>query len=245
MHSDIFSADNMVQPPTRAGMSLQHSRCVRYTVNGEVRARQGSMVAWRGNLTFETQRQGIRNFVKRAVTGEGVPLMTVRGQGEAWFAEGAASCFVIDLEQNDVLTINGRNILCFDPTLAYEIRMVQGAGMLGGGLFNSVFSGHGQLAVLSNGQPLVIPVTPQVPVFVDTNSVIGWSHELRTSIHRSESLKSVLRGGSGELFQLRLDGQGFVLVQPSEGLPYSPAAAGDSGSTAGSQGGLLGSFLGG
>ncbi len=47
----------MAQPPTQAGMSLQHSKCVKYAVNGEVMARQGAMVAFRGNLQFEG-RQG-------------------------------------------------------------------------------------------------------------------------------------------------------------------------------------------
>ena len=33
------------------------------------------------------------------------------------------------IEQGDVLTVNGRNVLCFDATLAYEIKTVKGAGM--------------------------------------------------------------------------------------------------------------------
>ncbi|MEV8515002.1 AIM24 family protein [Dactylosporangium sp. NPDC051484] len=222
MRGDIFKAENMAQPPTQAGMSLQHSRCVKYTVNGEVLARQGAMVAFRGNLGFEVKSQGIGNFLKRAVTGEGVSLMTVRGQGEVWFASGAANCFILEMEPNDALSINGRNVLCFDPSLQYDIQMVRGAGMFGGGLFNCVFTGQGRLAIVSEGSPIVIPVSPQAPVCVDTDAVVGWSSSLQTTIQKNQSLKSMLRGGSGELFQLALSGQGFVIVQPSEGRP-SPA----------------------
>ncbi|MGH3742610.1 MAG: AIM24 family protein, partial [Micromonosporaceae bacterium] len=82
MRGDVFNAENMVQPPTQAGMALQSQYCVRYAVNGEVMARQGAMVAYRGNLQMETKSQGVGNFLKRAVTGEGVALMSVRGQGE-------------------------------------------------------------------------------------------------------------------------------------------------------------------
>lgn len=218
MQSDIFNTDNMAQAPAQLGMTLQHAKCVKYALNGEALAKQGAMVAYRGNLQFEVKSQGVGNLLKRAVTGEGLALMSVRGQGEVWFADLAHNCFLLDLTQGDALTINGRNVLCFDPTLRYEIQMVKGAGMFGGGLFNSVFSGQGRLAVTCDGQPIVIPVTPQMPVYVDSDAIIGWSASLQTSIHKSQSLKSILKGGSGELFQLLFQGQGFVIVQPSEGI---------------------------
>src|SRR6266511_664446 len=203
MRSDIFKADNMAQPATQVGMSLQHSKCVKYAVNGE-----------------------------------GLALMAVRGQGEVWFASSAQDCFILDLEQGDALSINGRNVVCFDPSLSYDIQMVRGAGMFGGGLFNSVFSGTGRLSITSDGQPIVIPVSQQAPVFVDTDAIVGWSSGLQTSIQKSQSLKSLLRGGSGELFQLGLYGQGFAIVQPSEGRVVA-------GQQQSSGGGLLSNVLGG
>lgn len=226
----------MAQQPTEVGLSLQHAKCAKYVVNGECLARQGAMVAYRGNLQFETKSQGVSNFLKRAVTGEGVALMAVRGQGEAWFASDSNECFLLELEEGDALSINGRNILCFDSSLKYAIQMVRGAGMFGGGLFNSVFTGTGRLAITCDGHPLVIPVTPQIPVYVDTDSVVGWSSNLQTGIQKSQSLKSLLRGGSGELFQLALSGQGFVIVQPSEGRAQPQQQ---------SSGGILGNLVGG
>lgn len=214
MRSDLFSGENTAQPPTRAGMSLQHKKCVKYAVNGEMMARQGAMIAYRGSIQMATQSQGAGNFLKRAVTGEGVALMRVSGQGEIWLADAAAECFLLDLDGNDRLSINGRNVLCFDPTLRYEIGMVKGAGMIGGGLFNCLFTGQGRLAITSEGDPLVIPVSAQLPVCVDTDAVIGWSSQLQTS----------------------LQGEGFVLVQPSEG---PKVAAQQSGKSGGVLGGLL------
>jgi uncharacterized protein (AIM24 family) len=233
VRSDIFKADNMAQPPTHAGMSLQHAKCVKYALNGEMFARQGAMVAFRGNLQFEVKRQGVGNFLKRAVTGEGVALMAVRGQGEVWFASTAADCFILELEPGDELSINGRNVLCFDPSLQYSIQMVRGGGMFGGGLFNCVFKGHGRLAIVCEGQPIVIPVSQELPVLVDTDAVVGWSSALQTTIQKSQSLGSVLRGGSGELFQLALSGQGFVIVQPSEGKPMAAEKSGGLGNVLG------------
>lgn len=219
MKSDLFSSEYLAQPATAPGMTLQNSKSIKYAVSGEMYARQGSMIAFRGNLQFERKGQGIGGLLKRAVTGEGLPLMAVRGQGEVWFAQEAANCFIVDLEQGDALTINGRNVLCFDPTLSYEIKTVKGAGMAGGGLFNSLFTGYGKLGVICEGTPIVIPVTAQAPVYVDTDAVVGWSAQLATSLHRSQSVGSMIRGGSGEAVQLMLQGEGFVIIRPSEATP--------------------------
>lgn len=216
MQSDLFASENLARPATAPGMTLQNAKSVKYAVNGEMLARQGSMVAFRGDLRFERKGQGIGGMLKRAVTGEGLALMSVRGQGEAWFAHEAGNCFIIDFEPGDAFTVNGRNVLCFDPTLSYEIKMVKGAGMTGGGLFNSLFTGTGKLAVVCDGHPIIIPVTPQAPVCVDTDAVVGWSAALDTGLHRSQSVGSMIRGGSGEAVQLRLSGEGFVVVRPSE-----------------------------
>ncbi|WP_328332682.1 MULTISPECIES: AIM24 family protein [unclassified Streptomyces] len=222
MKSDLFQTEHMAQQATAPGMSLQNAKSIKYTVNGDMLARQGAMIAYRGSLQFERKGQGIGGMLKRAVTGEGLPLMSVTGQGEAWFAHEAANCFIVDVEQGDAITINGRNVLCFDSTLSYEIKTVKGSGIAGGGLFNSLFTGYGKLGLICEGNPIVIPVTPQQPVYVDTDAVVGWSAQLQTSLHRSQSIGSMIRGGSGEAVQLMLQGEGFVIVRPSEAKPEKP-----------------------
>ncbi|MET7514743.1 AIM24 family protein [Streptomyces sp. NPDC005480] len=219
MKGDLFSSDHVVQPASAPGMTAQNAKSIRYAVDGDMMARQGAMIAYRGNLQFERKGQGMGGMLKRAVTGEGLPLMTVRGQGEAWFAHEAQNCFIVDVETGEALTVNGRNVLCFDSTLSYEIKTVKGAGISGGGLFNSVFTGQGRLGLVCEGNPLVIPVSSQQPVFVDTDAVVGWTAHLHTSLHRSQSIGSMIRGGSGEAVQLKLEGEGHVIVRPSEATP--------------------------
>jgi uncharacterized protein (AIM24 family) len=229
----MLDAEHTVQPATTPGLSLQNPYCARYAVDGDVMARQGAMVAYRGDLKIQTKGQGLGKFLKRAVTGEGVALMEVSGRGEIWFADESRNVFVLDVGHDDQYTISGKSVLCFDSSLSYEIRMVKGAGMVGGGLFNCVFDGAGKLAVTSHGEPMVIPVSPDAPVFVDTDAVVAWSSALQASVNRSESMRSFVKGGSGEAFQLKLEGSGFVVVQPSEGLPYPTDSSG------GGLGGLL------
>jgi uncharacterized protein (AIM24 family) len=218
---DAFITEHIVAPASQPGMSLQNPYCVRYTMDGRMVARQGAMVAYRGDLTIRTKGQGVRKLVKRAVTGEGLGLMEVDGRGEIWLADLAKNVFIVD---GDGLSIAGKSVLCFDPSLQYEIRLVKGAGMNAGGLFNCRFTGDGSIALTAHGQPMVIPVSSAAPVLVDTDAVIGWTASLEASIHRSEGVKSFVKGGSGEMFQLQLQGEGAVIVQPSEG-PL-PAAKG-------------------
>jgi uncharacterized protein (AIM24 family) len=216
MKGDLFSREHVVQPAVEPGMSVENAKCIKYAVDGEMYARQGAMVAYRGSLAFERKGQGVGGMLKRAVTGEGLPLMAVRGRGEAWFAHEAQNCFIVEVEPGDRFTVNGRHVLCFDASLSYDIKTVKGSGIAGGGLFNSVFDGHGRLGLVCDGTPLVIPVSAQAPVYVDTDAVVGWTAQLGTSLHRSQSIGSMLRGGSGEAVQLMLQGEGFVVVRPSE-----------------------------
>ena len=88
----------------------------------------------------------------------------------------------------------------------------------------------------------MLPVTPEAPVFVDTDALVGWSAQLQTSIQRAEGLKSILKGGTGEMFQVMFQGQGFVIIQPSEGISLPASNSGGSG---GGGGGLLGNLMGG
>lgn len=238
MGSDMFIAEHTVQESAQAGMSMQNPYCVRYTVNGRMLARQGAMVAYRGDLTIKTKSQGVGRLLKRAVTREGLALMEVEGRGDMWLADLARNVFILALAPGDGLSVTGKSVLCFDPSLQYEIGLVKGAGMAGGGLFNCAFSGDGSIAITAHGQPLVIPVAPDQPVLVDTDAVIGWSGSLQAGIHRSEGVKSLLKGGSGEAFQLSLQGEGLAIVQPSEGPP--PAAKGNGGLAD-----AVGEFLGG
>src|SRR5919109_193108 len=75
VHSDLFNTRYAATAATQPGMTLQNSKSIKYAVNGECYARQGAMIAFRGNLQFERKGQGVGNYLKRRVTGEGLTLM--------------------------------------------------------------------------------------------------------------------------------------------------------------------------
>lgn len=51
MKSDLFSHENMVQPAHAPGMTVQNAKSIKYAVNGEMLARQGAMIAFRGTCS--------------------------------------------------------------------------------------------------------------------------------------------------------------------------------------------------
>ncbi len=244
MRSDLFAPSHRETEASKPGMMLQTSKMLKVELAGEVLARQGSMVAYQGNVQFKALGSGgVGKFLKQALTGEGIPRMKVSGQGDVFLAEDATDVHLIDLEgPQDALTINGKNVLAFEPTLNYDIRRVDGVGMLSSaGLYNCVFSGQGRIAITSKGSPVVLTV--DAPTYADPQAAIAWSAALQTGFHRADQLGlgTLLGRTTGEAFTMSFAGQGFVIVQPSEELPT--ALTGGSDEQSGS-GGLLGGLLG-
>ncbi|MBC3192819.1 AIM24 family protein [Pseudonocardia sp. C8] len=245
MRSNLFAPENQEQESAQPGLRLQNSKMLKVELNGEVLARQGSMVAYQGDVRFEALGAGgIGRFIKQQLTGEGVPLMKLKGRGDVFLADAAADVHVIDLEgPDDTLTINGKNVLAFEPTLSYDVRMTSGAGSVGGaGLFNCVFRGRGRLAITAKGAPVVLNV--DAPTYADPQAAIAWSAGLQVGLHRAEQLGvgTLLGRTTGERYTMTFSGQGFVIVQASEEVPANAIAGNGSGEQSG-VGGLLGGFL--
>ncbi|WP_229067370.1 AIM24 family protein [Actinoplanes sp. DH11] len=241
MRSELFSADNLEKESAQPGLRLQNSKLLKAELNGDFLARTGSMVAYQGQVKFEALGSGgLGKFLKQKLTGEGVPLMRVRGQGDVFLADNAADIHLIDLEPGDSLSINGSNVLAFDSSLSYDIKVVSGAGMMSNaGLFNCVFTGAGRIAVTTHGTPVVLNV--DAPTYVDPQAAIAWSASLQTGFHRAEqfSFGNLLGRSTGERFTMSFSGQGFVIVQPSEVPPGGLAGAGNGSSSSKSGGGIL------
>lgn len=244
MRSELFSADNLEKESDQAGMRLQNSKMLKVELRGEMMCRRGAMVAYQGQVRFEALGAGgMAKWLKSKVTGEGVPLMKMIGQGDVFLANRASDVHIIDLDAGDALSINGANVLAFDSSLQYDIRFVQGMGMLSSaGLFNCVFSGKGRIAITTEGSPVVLQIDQ--PTYVDPQAAVCWSANLQTGYHRAEQLGlgTLIGRTTGEAFTMSLQGQGFVVVQPSEEPPGGMAGHG-AGQQAGG-GGVLGGLFG-
>lgn len=165
-------------------------------------------------------------------------MMSCTGQGDLFVADSAADIQVLYLE-NDMISVNGASVLAFSGSVQWDIHRVQArGGMMAGGLYNVALSGTGYVAVTTHGEPVALNVA-EAPTFADAQAVVLWTSGVQMDVKvDTGGLSSLVRGGTGEMIQMAFRGDGYVLVQPSEGVVTGGHQAVEK-----SSGGLLGGFL--
>jgi uncharacterized protein (AIM24 family) len=206
---------------------LENDRTLEINLNGTMWAKLGSMVAYRGGIKFEREGMldhGLGTLLKKAVTGEGAHLMRAVGNGKLYLADEGKKVSIINL-QNQSIYVNGNDLLAFEPSLKYEIKLMRRvATMMAGGLFNIKLEGTGLAAITTYFDPVTLMVTPDSPVYTDPNATVVWSGSLYPELKTDISLKTLVGRSSGETFQMEFKGNGFVVVQPYEEVYYQMAA---------------------
>lgn len=198
---------------------LESDRLLEVNLNGQVWTKMGSMVAYTGEIKFTRERvleHGVGRMLKKFVTGEGAMLTKADGKGSLYLAHEGKKVTILQLE-DESLFVNGNDILAFEPTISWDVKMMRRmAGLLAGGLFNVKLTGTGMIAITTHHDPLVLPVSGG-PVTTDPNATVAWSGNLSPDFRTDVSLKTFLGRGSGESIQMRFSGtEGFVVVQPYE-----------------------------
>ena len=117
----------------------------------------------------------------------------------------------------DTLFVNGNDLLAFEPSVVWDIKLMRKmAALAAGGLFNVKLEGKGMVAITSHYDPLTLKVTPDRPVMTDPNATVAWSGSLQPEFRTDLTLRSFLGRASGESIQMEFRGDGFVVVQPFE-----------------------------
>jgi uncharacterized protein (AIM24 family) len=201
---------------------LERDRLLQVNLSGMVWIKAGAMVAYRGEIGFEREgvlEQGLGQFLKKAVTGEGARLTKAKGTGQLYLADAGKKVTILSLA-NDSIFVNGSDLLAMQDGLQHEVRMLRRiAAMAAGGLFNVAISGTGLIAITTHYDPLALRVRPGSPVFTDPNATVAWSGNLQPEFKTDIQFKTFLGRGSGESFQMKFEGDGFVVVQPYEEHP--------------------------
>ena len=96
---------------------------------------------------------------------------------------------------NERMTMNGDNIVAFEPGIDWDIQRVEGAWPAGSST-SSCRAPTGKVAVTSDGEPVLLDTS--TPTFADGDSAIVWSGGVRTSVKSDVSFKTSLSGrGAG------------------------------------------------
>ncbi|MGV2938529.1 AIM24 family protein [Mesobacillus sp. LC4] len=204
---------------------LETPRMLEINLNGLVWSKAGAMVSYRGQIKFEREGElehGIGKMFKKALTGEGTSLMKANGNGKLYLADQGKKISILHL-QNEAIFVNGNDLLAFEPSIRWDIKLMRRvAGMLSGGLFNVRLEGTGMVAITSHYEPLTLLVSTDNPVYTDPNATVAWSGNLQPEFVTDISFKTFLGRGSGESIQMKFSGDGFVVVQPFEEVYYAP-----------------------
>jgi len=247
MHSTLFAH---IPVESTGRYTLQNPQLLKTDVtqgSSPVLARQGAMVAFEGQVEFDSQyrNRSWRNVER--MTGERLELMRCKGNGVVYLANLAQHLHIMEVGRG--LTVDSSYVLAFDGSLGVGIVAVDSAvEVASAGAYNLELSGSGQIVLMTSGEPLLLEVTPEKNVCCDADAVVAWSTSLRTQLQAPTSTSAVWRrrGSSGEGWEMQFSGTGHVLVQPSELLPPQHLrTSGVLGQFGMGSGGLRGNNLGG
>jgi uncharacterized protein (AIM24 family) len=215
MDIDQFASE-YVTTDTDAPFQLENSYTLNAAVDGSVLAKAGSMVAFTGDLSFTGKASaegGITGLIKEAATGEGTPIMSIEGHGHVYLADSEKEVQLLELGAEDSITVNGEDVLAFDPAVSYEISSIDTlAGSFAGGFTNVYLQGPGHVAITTHGDPIVL----EPPVSTDPSATVAWSGT-SPDIQVNKNLSDMIGQESGERFQMNFGGDtGYVIVQPYE-----------------------------
>jgi uncharacterized protein (AIM24 family) len=198
---------------------LENDYLLEINLNGRAWAKAGAMIAYTGQVKFTREgmlEHGVGKALKKMVSGEGTSLMKVDGQGRVYLADKGKKVQVLNL-QNETIFVNGNDLLAFESSVNWDIKMMRRmAGLMAGGLFNVRLSGPGMVAITTHYDPLTLQVKPGQTIYTDPNATVAWSGSLTPDFRTDVSFKTFLGRGSGESIQLKFEGSGWVVLQPFE-----------------------------
>lgn len=199
--------------------------------NGEtLYAKSGSMVAYQGNVKFDKKiltgtsgsilKNTMQTLVKGTV-GEGMNLMTAKGEGNIYFADNEQYVITIDMNKEgnhswNKLTVEGDKILAYTEDVHHSVKLSTFGTSSTKGLFTSLLQANGpkaHIALLTKGKPMYLPT----PCFVDPQALVAYTGPAPTLDRNNITWKTLVGKSSGETFVLNFSQPGyFVIIQPCE-----------------------------
>lgn len=194
--------------------------------NGErVHTKAGAMIGFQGDLKFDKELLGPDNNrgivgaalgqIGRRLSGENLPLMLVtpKCQSIGLFANEAQHVVCIDLQHGERVSVESENILAFTESCHYGVRFFGAGTVSQKGLMTSVITGPGQVALLTDGNPIVL----NGPCCVDPDAFVFYTGQENPQFKLQLSWKNIIMQASGESYFFQFnDPNTRVVIQPNE-----------------------------
>jgi uncharacterized protein (AIM24 family) len=167
---------------------------------GKLFVKQGTIYSYSGNLTF---------WVKDKRPGAKSALVIITGTGKVLLTDREREISLVDVSA-EPLHVQPTLLLACEETLTPRYDRV------GEGDDAPEFvalEGRGAVALSVGSRPLMLSVSPEMPVSVAAKSLIMWTGELEPTRVLDPQLTEVLAAPTGEASLIRLSGRGRVLVE--------------------------------
>ncbi len=170
--------------------------------SGKVFIKQGTIYSYSGNLTF---------WVKPQRQETVPPLVIVSGTGKLLLTDRRREITVLAIDDDEIY-VEPSHLLACQETLTPRYGVIEKEG--GKSAFHVlVIQGTGMIALSVATSPLVLSVQKPYPVNVSTGSIISWSGDLTPTIVEDEALAELMLPESGTGVNLRLEGEGRVMME--------------------------------
>jgi len=191
-------------PPKAAGpepFRLVQKNLLEASFSGKLFVKQGTIYSYSGNLTF---------WVKEKRPGGAGVLVIVTGTGKVLLTDRDRDVSVMPVEAEPI-HVQPALLLACEETLTPRYERV------GDGDDAPEFlalEGKGTIALSVGSRPLILSVSPDMPVSVAAHSLIMWTGTLQASRVRDAQLSEALASPRGDAsLMIRLEGSGRVLVE--------------------------------
>jgi uncharacterized protein (AIM24 family) len=168
--------------------------------SGKLFVKQGTIYSYSGNLTF---------WVKEKRPGGAGVLVIVTGTGKVLLTDRDRDISVMPVEAEPI-HVQPSLLLACEETLTPRYERV------GDGDDAPEFlalEGKGQIALSVGSRPLILSVSPEMPVSVAAHTLIMWTGALQASRVVDAQLSEALASPRGDASMIRLEGSGRVLVE--------------------------------
>lgn len=159
--------------------------------------------------------------IARRFTGENLPLMKVKCQGECvtYYANNQQHVTIIPLAQGETLSVESENLLAFNSDCRYSVRFLAQGVISQKGLATSTLTGVGpnaMVAVLSDGNPVVLTNQNSGSVLTaDPDAIVCWTGS-DPGFKLDLSWKNLIGQASGESYMFEWNRPATIVIQPSE-----------------------------
>ena len=173
---------------------------------GKVFIKQGTIYSYSGNLTFWVKPRG----------EETAPaLVIVSGTGKLLLTDRQRDITVLQIDDEEIFVEPSHLLACEESLTPHYAVIEKTDSEPSSGLHVLMIKDTGIIALSVATSPLVITVQENYPVNVSSASLISWSGNLRPTLVQDEALAKIMQPGPEAGVNLRLEGDGKVMMEKS------------------------------